>query len=73
MPRTAAQIQAQIDAIEAHLDGGEAYLRSGSSQGTNFANWDPEKLTKLLSKLYQELGRVNGTSPMFARGKTVPR
>jgi len=67
--RNAAQIQAEITIIEAHLASAASLTRSAGSDGTAITNESRTELSKRLDMLYAQLGRTNGTNPMFARGR----
>jgi hypothetical protein len=67
--RSAARIQAEIDTIEAHLASADSLRRSAGSDGTNLTNESRKELSEQLDRLYAQLGRANGTNPMFARGR----
>ncbi len=68
MARTAASIQSEIDAIEARLSSADGLVRSVGSDGSSVTYEDRSKLEVRLDKLYQMLGRANGSNPMFVRG-----
>lgn len=69
MGRSAASIQAEIDRLETFLSSASTTLQSTASDGTSVVNIDRDKATQRLDMLYQQLGRANGTSPMFVRGR----
>lgn len=71
MARTAASIQAEIDTLEALLGSSSGVVASTASDGTSMSHASYESMTKRLDRLYQQLGRVNGTSPMFVRGQVT--
>jgi len=73
MARSAASIQSEIDILETRLTATAGLLESGGGDGSSFRYSERVELQKRLDQLYQQLGRANGDSPMFARGKTVPR
>lgn len=70
MPRAASAIQAEIDKIEAFLQTDAALYSSTSADGVNrtIARRD---LERRLDGLYIQLGRANGTAPMFVRGRVA--
>lgn len=68
MGRSAASIQAEIDIIEAELSSSASVVASAASRGTQITRASRKDLSERLDRLYQELGRANGTDPMFARG-----
>ncbi len=67
MARSATAIQTEIDALEAALPNAIT-AASYSVAGRSKSNQTLEALTKRLDQLYQQLGRINGTSPMLVRG-----
>lgn len=67
MSRSAASIQAEIDVIETFLASSDSLMTSVSADGTSRSVNRAEVATRL-DKLYQQLGRKNGTSPMIIRG-----
>ncbi len=67
MARSSTSIQTEIDAIEAQLPNA-IKAASYSIAGRSKSNQTLDALTKRLDKLYQQLGRTNGTSPMLVRG-----
>ena len=71
MPRSSANIQAEIDRLETFLSGADTTLASTSADGTAMANASRAELAKRLDSLYVQLGRANGTSPMFVRGEVT--
>ncbi len=69
MARSAAAIQAEITSIETHLQSSDSVVSSVGSDGTSLSRADRSKLEERLDQLYQQLGRVDGTSPMIVRGR----
>lgn len=67
MARSSASIQVEIDALESQI-ASAAKASSYSIAGRSKSNQSYDVLTKRLDKLYQQLGRANGTSPMIVRG-----
>lgn len=67
MARSAALIQAEIDALEAAIP---SIIRAASYSvnGRAKANQRLKEIADRLDMLYQMLDRVNGTSPMLVRG-----
>lgn len=70
MPRSAASIQAEIDILETELQSTSSLLESGAGDGVQWRR-NRAQLEKRLDKLYVQLGRANGTSPMIVRGKVL--
>lgn len=67
MARSASAIQAEITIAEAQLAAiyaSKSYGINGRSKTTQ----DLKQVTDRLDQLYLQLGRANGTSPMFVRG-----
>lgn len=71
MARSAASIQAEITTIEAYLAGADSLVSAVASRGTSVTNASRKDLTDRVDQLYMQLGRVDGTSPMFARGNVT--
>ena len=68
MGRSASSIQAEIDRLETFLSGAATTIASTSSDGTSVQHINRKQAEDRLDRLYIQLGRVNGTSPMFPRG-----
>lgn len=68
MSRTATSIQAEIDRLETFLSGAATTIQGTSSDGTAVTHINRKQAEDRLDRLYIQLGRVNGTSPMFPRG-----
>lgn len=68
MGRSASSIQAEIDRLETFLSGAGTTIQSTSSDGTAVTHINRKQAEDRLDRLYIQLGRVNGTSPMFPRG-----
>ena len=68
MGRSAGSIQAEIDRLETFLSGAGTTVANVASDGTTIGYINREKAEARIDTLYQQLGRANGTSPMFARG-----
>lgn len=68
MPRSASSIQAEIDRLETFLSGSDTTVQNVSADGTSVARINRKDAEARLDKLYQQLGRANGTAPMLARG-----
>lgn len=66
--RTATEISAEIAVLEARLASVHSLARSVNSRGTGITNESRKDMQERLDALYAQLGRVNGTAPMFARG-----
>jgi hypothetical protein len=66
MARSAASIQAEITVIEGLLSSEQGNYSSVGADGVS-RSIDRAELASRLDRLYQQLGRANGTSPMFAR------
>lgn len=66
MARTAALIQAEIDALEADIT---SLVQSGASDSTSASKIDYRAKTARLDFLYLALDRITGAAPMFARGR----
>ncbi len=65
MARSAASIQAQIDALEAYVSSGDSlYLRVGSG-GSNIEQMSVADATKLLNQLYQDLALLTSGASRF--------
>jgi len=71
MGRTASSIQVQITAVEAFIASGGGLTKSVSANGVSQQTMSMDEATALLNKLYAQLGRADGTSPMIARGVTL--
>lgn len=69
MGRSAASIQAEIDRLETFLSGSGTTIQSTSADGTSVTNVSRKDAEARLDSLYQQLGRVDGSSPMFTRGR----
>lgn len=67
MGRSASAIQAEINVIETELQSSASLIASASSDSTTITK-RRELLEARLDKLYVQLGRANGTSPMIVRG-----
>jgi hypothetical protein len=67
MGRSTASIQAEIDAIESLLGSTSGLASTVSADGVT-RTVDRPKLCERLDKLYMQLGRANGSDPMFVRG-----
>jgi hypothetical protein len=68
MPRSAASIQSEINTLETFLGSSESTIQSTAADGTSINYTSRTDAAKRLDQLYTQLGRANGTSPMFARG-----
>ena len=68
MGRSAGSIQAEIDRLETFLSSAATTIQSVSADGTTTTQVDRSDAADRLDRLYIQLGRVNGTSPMFPRG-----
>jgi hypothetical protein len=68
MARTAASIQAEIDRLETFLSSEATTIQSTSADGTSVTHINRKQAEDRLDRLYIQLGRANGTSPMFPRG-----
>jgi hypothetical protein len=68
MARSASSIQAEIDAIESLLQSTDSLVSSVTADGAS-RSIDRNGLQTRLDRLYQQLGRANGSDPMFARGR----
>lgn len=68
MARSAASIQTEITTLETYLQSSDSLVAGVASRGTSITRMDRAKATTRLDQLYQELGRVNGSAPMFPRG-----
>ena len=68
MARSAASIQAEITAIEGLLSTSASLSSSVSADGVS-RTIDRTGLAARLDRLYQQLGRADGSNPMFARGR----
>jgi hypothetical protein len=69
MARSAAGIQAEITQIETYLASADSLITSASSNGASMSRANRQQLEKRLDSLYIQLGRANGTAPMFTRGR----
>ncbi len=69
MARSASSIQAEIERIEALLASEEALVESAGANGVNAKRVSYEAMTKRLDRLHQQLGRADGSNPMFVRGR----
>lgn len=67
MARSAASIQAEIDAIEAKISSIYS-MKSYSIAGRSKTEHDVSALTTRLDQLYIQLDRISGAAPMFVRG-----
>lgn len=67
MARSAASIQAEITAIETLLSSSASLSTSLAADGVS-RTIDRSGLEARLDKLYQQLGRADGSSPMILRG-----
>jgi hypothetical protein len=68
MARSASSIQAEIDAIESLLQSSASLVESVAADGAS-RTINRAELASRLDKLYQQLGRANGSDPMFVRGR----
>ena len=68
MARSASSIQAEITAIETMLSSTAGLNISVSSDGVS-RTIDRSGLESRLDRLYQQLGRADGSDPMFVRGR----
>jgi hypothetical protein len=68
MARSAASIQAEITAIEGLLSTSASLSSSVSADGVS-RTIDRTGLAARLDRLYQQLGRADGSNPIFARGR----
>ena len=69
MARSSASIQAEIDRIEALLASDDALVAGAGANGVSASRVDYDRMTRRLDLLYRQLGRADGSSPMFARGR----
>lgn len=69
MGRSAGSIQAEIDRLETFLSGAGTTIQSTSADGTTVTHISRKDAEARLDSLYQQLGRVDGSSPMFTRGR----
>lgn len=67
MARSTALIQAEIDSLESEI-AKAVKAQSYSIAGRSKSNQSHASLTARLDKLYQQLARANGSSPMIVRG-----
>lgn len=63
--RSAALIQAEIDALEEECT---KFIQSAGTGGTSISRADYTAKTMRLDRLYQMLDRATGVSPMLVRG-----
>ncbi|MBA3589960.1 hypothetical protein [Methylibium sp.] len=68
MGRSAASIQAEITTLETHLQSGDSLVSGVASRGTSLTRAARAGMEARLDSLYQQLGRADGTDPMFPRG-----
>jgi hypothetical protein len=68
MARSAASIQAEITTIETMLSSAASMNTSVAADGVS-RTIDRTGLESRLDRLYQQLGRANGSDPMFVRGR----
>lgn len=68
MPRALSSIQAEIDRIEALLSSADGLYVTVSADGVSRSMVRAD-LERRLDMLYQQLGRANGSAPMFVRGR----
>lgn len=68
MSRSTANIQAEIDNIEAYLASDAALNSSMTADGVSISRAKRNELEARLDQLYQRLDRANGSAPMFVRG-----
>lgn len=69
MARSAASIQAEIDRIEAVLSSADGTIASAGADGVSAQRVNYAAMTARLDRLYQQLGRANGSAPMIVRGR----
>ena len=67
MPRSVAAIQAEITAIEGTLAASDGNYTTLSADGVT-RTINRSALESRLDQLYMQLGRANGSDPMFVRG-----
>ena len=67
MARSASSIQAEITALESMLSSSQSMYESVSADGVA-RSINRSALEQRIDRLYQQLGRANGTAPMFPRG-----
>jgi hypothetical protein len=67
MGRPVASIQTEITALEAQIATSSQALSVGSN-GSSYTSQPLAAMQVRLDKLYAQLGRANGTNPMFPRG-----
>jgi hypothetical protein len=68
MPRSASSIQAEITSIETLLQSSAGLLTTVSADGVT-RTINRTALEARLDKLYQQLGRADGSDPMFVRAR----
>lgn len=67
MARSSASIQAEITSIETLLQSSQGLYSSIGADGLS-RTVNRSSLEERLDKLYQQLGRADGSSPMIVRG-----
>jgi hypothetical protein len=68
MARSVTSIQAEITAIEGLLSTSASLNANVAADGVS-RTIDRTGLESRLDRLYQQLGRADGSNPMFARGR----
>ena len=69
MARSTASIQSEIDQLEAYLASADSLVTGASSNGASITRAQRTGIEMRLDKLYQQLGRADGSNPMFARSR----
>lgn len=64
MPRSAADIQSEIDVIEAVLSGDFHKAKSIGNDGFSLSRHTPKELGDRLNQLYRDLDRANNKGPL---------
>lgn len=67
MARSASSIQAEISSIETLLQSSQGVYASIGADGVS-RTVNRSALEQRLDRLYQQLGRADGSSPMIVRG-----
>lgn len=68
MGRSAASIQAEITTLETHLQSSSSLINSTGADGVSLSYSQRSAIEARIDKLYMQLGRANGSSPMIVRG-----
>ena len=69
MPRSAAQIQAEIDRLEAVMIAEDTDIQEAGADSGRAKRYDRTALEERLDKLYRMRDRATGADKMFVRGR----